>query len=271
MKSVSGAELDRISLTGETAEAFCQGQLSCDVAALDVNDMAPSLLLNPQGKLVSILRIRKMSESEFELYTNSGWGDSVKGALERFNLGSKVEVGLDQVSVVRYRALKASHVELDNDCDYLQEFWGAEWVSRDYLDCPLESEGTFNDCRIAAGMVEMGIEIVAGDIPASAPIISGFVSFDKGCYLGQELVARMSSRKAQPPQRIVRVYGADLEVGDEIVAEEETVGKVLSMAADQQIGGLALLKRKSGLGEYGTNTGQSVTVAQLEFDSSKSS
>ncbi len=270
MKSLSVAELDRVTLVAETAEAFCQGQLSCDVAALNELDTAPSLLLSPQGKLVSILRVKKVDTSQFELYITSGWGESVATALDRFNLGSKIEIAVDSVSVVRYRATIDAHEETVQDEEYVPEFWGTEWVARDYLKSEAKADGSFLDCRIAAGVVEMGSEIFEGDIPASAPIISGYVSFEKGCYLGQELVARMSSRNADPPQRIVRVHGAGLSVGAEILSDSEVVGKVLSLAGNDNIGGLAVLKRKAPIGEYATASGETVVVSDLEFDASKS-
>ena len=268
MKSLTAAELDLVGLSGETVVQFCQGQLSCDVEALKSSEIIPGLLLDPQGKLVSTLRIRKVSDRAIELYVEPGFGSAVAEALERFNLGSKIKIDLDVVPVMRYRAMKGSE-ETPPGSEYLEEFWGSDWIAHDYLESDLDTYGVYEDCRIAAGAVEMGTEIFAGDIPASAPIVSGFVSFDKGCYLGQELVARMNSRKASPPQRIVRVHGESLVAGSEILNGDENVGKVLSVAGDPEIGGLAILKRKADLGDYITSSSASVTVSELEFDIGK--
>ena len=71
----------------------------------------------------------------------------------------------------------------------------------------LTGDRVWTEARIKAGIPEMGKEIDTSTIPASLGIVDFSVSFTKGCYTGQELVARMDSRKGGTPYRLVRISG----------------------------------------------------------------
>jgi folate-binding protein YgfZ len=73
-------------------------------------------------------------------------------------------------------------------------------------------------------------------VPAETGWTSRAVSFTKGCYTGQELVARMDSRVAEPPRRLVQLRGDGLSVGAAIVVDGAEVGQVTSAAGDVALG-----------------------------------
>ncbi|HBU74654.1 MAG TPA: hypothetical protein DEB38_00135, partial [Acidimicrobiaceae bacterium] len=82
--------------------------------------------------------------------------------------------------------------------------------------------------RVAHGWPRGGNEIIAGEtIPAELPMLPELVSFTKGCYPGQELVERMDARQSSSPFEIIWMAG-DLEVGEEVIANDVTVGVVTS-------------------------------------------
>jgi tRNA-modifying protein YgfZ len=74
-------------------------------------------------------------------------------------------------------------------------------------------------------------------VPAETGWVGRAVSFTKGCYTGQELVARMDSRVAEPPRRLVRLAAAgDMQPGAAIVVDDAEVGAVTSAAGSVAMG-----------------------------------
>ena len=85
-------------------------------------------------------------------------------------------------------------------------------------------------------------------VPAETGWVDRAVSFTKGCYTGQELVARMDSRVAEPPRRLVRVTSPDdLTPGAPIVIDGAEVGHVTSAAGRV---GLGYVKRGTTLDDH---------------------
>lgn len=93
-------------------------------------------------------------------------------------------------------------------------------------------------------------EIDERTVPAETGWVAHAVSFTKGCYTGQELVARMDSRVADPPRRLVRLSGAEGTVvaGAPVVVDDVEAGSVTSVvASDAGFVALAYLKRGTRL------------------------
>jgi tRNA-modifying protein YgfZ len=88
--------------------------------------------------------------------------------------------------------------------------------------------------RIEAGVPALGRELDADTIPAEAGplVIEKSVSFTKGCYTGQELVARVDSRGSNTPRRmrLVRIDDGVPAEGSELVVDDKVVGRLTSVA-----------------------------------------
>ena len=87
--------------------------------------------------------------------------------------------------------------------------------------------------RIEAGIPVMGRELDENTIPAEAGVVDMSVSFTKGCYTGQELVARIDSRGGNVPRRLRGVIlgdGTVPPVGATVQSESKEVGRVTSAA-----------------------------------------
>lgn len=95
---------------------------------------------------------------------------------------------------------------------------------------PAEAE----EARIAAGVP--GHADIAGRIPGETGLVPMAVSFTKGCYTGQELVARVDSRGNNVP-RLLRHVEAQSPVapGDAIVVDGQVLGEVTSAAGNAAI------------------------------------
>jgi folate-binding protein YgfZ len=102
--------------------------------------------------------------------------------------------------------------------------------------------------RILAGMPAMGAEIDERTIPAETGAVPVTVSFTKGCYTGQELVARVDSRGNNVPRRLrlLRLPTA-LDRGTELLDGAASVGTITSVAADPSAGWVGLGYTKRGI------------------------
>ena len=213
---------DYVRVSGPDAREFLQGQLSQDVDTLQPGHTRLSFLLQPTGKVDAFLRVSCIAQEAYLLDVDAGWGDAVADRLQRFKLRTKADIA----RVGGWQCIAELHdgvvvEEIIDDID-------VEGVPDD-----LES---YEVLRIKAGMPAMGHEIDDSTIPAALGklVIDAAVSFTKGCYTGQELVARMDSRDASAPTKLVGYVG-DVAVGDAVVVDDREVGRITSAA-----GGVAL-------------------------------
>ncbi len=245
--------LEVVTVEGADAESFLHGQVSSNVAGLAVGETSPSLLLSPQGKMVAWFRLKRTSQESFEAYLQAGRGEAFMGRLKRFVLRSNVSFNLSvrQVGSVRskshdmVKALLSTWEEVEAP-EMVDCFWPA-WFGGDYLDFPseLSDQGNYDLARIEAGVPAYGLEIDAETIPASVGVVEGAVDFNKGCYVGQELVARMDSRSVAPPVRLTRVRSTSTFSKEELYSSNhQGIGRVTSIASGDGVTvGLALIKR----------------------------
>jgi folate-binding protein YgfZ len=124
--------------------------------------------------------------------------------------------------------------------------------------------GEWEAVRIAAGVPAMGAELTDKTIPAETGLVAITASFTKGCYTGQELVARIDSRGGNVPRHLRRLRSAlALAAGDELTnADGKVVGTVTSAAVHPDAGvvGLAYVARSVGAGDPVASARGPVTV-----------
>ncbi|HEY3842923.1 MAG TPA: glycine cleavage T C-terminal barrel domain-containing protein [Acidimicrobiales bacterium] len=220
---------EAFSVHGDDAGAYLQGQLSQDIDALAVGGSADTLLLQPDGKLTALLRITRVEAAGYVLDVDAGFGDLVVARLKKFLLRSKVEIerlewrclalrgsAVDQAAAGLLTALTEGGVMA---LPFEWNGWsgidllGPKEVVLDPASGALPAGMTACDtdaveaCRIASGLPAMGSELTEKTIAAEAGLVERTVSFTKGCYTGQELVARLDSRGNNVPRRLVGVVG----------------------------------------------------------------
>ena len=109
--------------------------------------------------------------------------------------------------------------------------------------------------RIEAGVPKMGVELDESTIPAAAGIVEQSVSFTKGCYTGQELVARIDSRGNNVPKRLLSVVlSGDIVPGSQavITADDASIGMITSASYSAHLDavvGLAYISRAGAAGQ----------------------
>jgi folate-binding protein YgfZ len=279
---------DILAVRGPDAEAYLQGQLSQDVAGLAVGATADSLLLEPDGKLSALLRVTRTDGQGFVLDVDRGYGDAVIARLRRFLLRSKVEL---EVLPWRDLSLRGSGVGeaaaglltvlAERGVLAVPFAWNG-WTGVDLLgpedvvlapgDASLPAGVTacgaeaVEACRIVSGIPAMGTELTGKTIAAEAGLVERTVNFTKGCYTGQELVARLDARGSNVARRLVGVVAEQAAPGDAAplargmtlhageapagdgAAEDKVMGTVTSAAWSSELGtwvGLGYLHRSA--------------------------
>src|SRR5262249_28271544 len=156
-----------------------------------------TLLLTPKSRLIAPLRVWRRGPQDFLLLTEPELGDAVRAQLIRSRFAAKCEIEPEEHSSVLAfgeaagipGALPGGRAALDADLD--------ETLDADDLE-----RG-----RIEAGIPAWGKELDDTILPAEAGLDETHVSFTKGCYPGQEPIARLRHRGHV--NRRLRVLEAD--------------------------------------------------------------
>jgi folate-binding protein YgfZ len=227
---------DAIHVDGPDTIAFLQGQLSQDVEAIGIGGARWSLLLQPNGKTVAWLRATRVGEQEVVLDGDAGSGAAVLARLERFKLRTKATLE----PMFSMRCLAVRGVAAASGPAALPIAWpgvdGYDQLGDSASPRPgieLGDEQAYEAARIDAGVPAFGRELTEDTIPVELGqwLIDASVSFTKGCYTGQELVARIDSRGGHGPRPVRRlVIDGPARAGDAVTADERVIGTLTSAA-----------------------------------------
>jgi len=199
---------DFVGVRGPDAEDFLQRMLSNDVTAAPCD----ALLLTPKGRIIAPLRVVRRADGDFLLLTEPGLGETVRESLLRARFAAKCDIEPEShTSVLVWDGdFAAAEERLDEDL------------------APTASAAELERARIEAGVPAWGKELDEGILPAEAGLDATHISFTKGCYPGQEPVARLHYRGHA--NRGLRVLRAEAHPGAEIQYDGKVVGRVTSAA-----------------------------------------
>lgn len=244
---------DACRVFGRDAASYLHSQASNDIASLEVGSSRYAFFLDPTGKIVSLVRVTRLGDTEFLLDLDRGGLDDLIARLRRFMIRVDVTIEPVDLTCVCHRGddvsqiLESSAAPATTDAPVVAAWWGDGTAvdqllvgdaSGDEFSSELEIE------RVVAAWPRLGAEIESGStLPAATGVVPRAVSFTKGCYPGQELVERMDSRGAEAPMILRRLDEATgLAVGDEIRHDDAVIGRVTSVA-----GGRALAYVRRGV------------------------
>jgi tRNA-modifying protein YgfZ len=228
--SVTQRPRDFVRVAGPDAEDLLDRMLSNDVKALAPGEACEALLLTAKARVIAPLVAWRRGGDDFLLLTEEGLGDAVRGALVRARFAAKAEVELEQHEA--WLVLGAANGAGIPNADYgveavevLDERPAGDVVAADELE----------RLRIRARTPAWGKEIDDRVLPAEAGLVERAVSLSKGCFPGQEPIARLHYRgHANRGLRVLEVEGAPAPE-TEVVYDEKAVGRVTS-----SVPGLAL-------------------------------
>jgi folate-binding protein YgfZ len=262
-RSVAAVRVPRdvIRAFGADAVSFLQGQISQDVANLQPGESRLALILEPQGKVDAWVRVWGRGQSdEILIDCEGGSGQLVLDRLNRFRMRVKAELELLDWQCV---ALRGPDCPAVGSPELIAELKGSvSWAGVAGVDLlgpqvtvpqgiHIAGLAAFDSVRIEAGWPAMGSELGAQlepkIIPAEAGqwLIDASVSFTKGCYTGQELVARVDSRGNNTPRNlrglviasnVIPPLGAEIMVDDQLRGTITSVGESLDLRAPVALG-----------------------------------
>ena len=214
--------------------------VSNDVEALAIGDSCEALLLTAKAKVIAPLVVLRRAVDDYLLLTEEGLGERVRATLARSRFAAKCELELEEhVSVVALGAIDGGLRTFD---------FGVPAV--EVLDAGVEP--TLDDeelelMRIRAGTPRYGREIDDRVLPAEAGLERRAIDFSKGCYPGQEPVARQHYRgRVNRSLRVLRIAGSEIpEYDAELTLGERVVGRITSaMPTGDDVTALAYVRRE---------------------------
>jgi folate-binding protein YgfZ len=214
-KRVAERPRDYVRVAGPDAEDFLQRMVSNDVAG----DVCEALLLTPKGRVIAPLVVVRRGAEDFLLLTEPELGEVVRTTLLRSRFAAKVEIEPEE---------HRSAVVFGESKGIRNRDYGEPAV--EVLDTDLEltvAADELEQMRIAAGVPAWGKEIDERVLPAEAGLTERSVSFTKGCYPGQEPIARLHHR-GHVNRSLRRLEVEAAEPGEEVVYEGKPVGRVTS-------------------------------------------
>ncbi|MDX6683361.1 MAG: hypothetical protein QOG94_3400 [Solirubrobacteraceae bacterium] len=297
---VDRSERGKLALTGADARAFLAGQVTNDIVGLTAGSGCYAAFLTHKGKMLGDLRVLAADAPEQQLLldTERSTLQALFDMIRRFKIGYDVELhkrtvqcGLLSLIGPRARAIAGAEdlpddehahrpgeiagrdvrlIVTDGGIDVLCDAADTDAV-RDALEhagaTPV-SEAATEIVRVERGRPRYGADLDDTTIPQEAGLNARAVSFTKGCYVGQETVARLFYRGK--PNRHLR--GLRLSepagAGSELKLGERVVGRISSSVVSPTHGpiALALVRREAAIGEtIDVDGGATAEVVELPF------
>jgi folate-binding protein YgfZ len=218
-----------VRVAGPDAEDYLQRMLSNDVADLEPGGSCEALLLTAKARVIAPLRVLRRAADDFLLLTEPELGERVRHELARFRFAARAEIASEEHrSVVVFGSGEGVPTG-----DYGEP-------AREVLDADLEptvADEELERLRIEAGTPRWGREIDDRVLPAEAGLVERAVSFTKGCYPGQEPIARLHHRgHVNRSLRVLDVDGDPPAPDTEIRLGEKVVGRVTSAVPGRALG-----------------------------------
>jgi tRNA-modifying protein YgfZ len=214
-----------VRVAGPDAADYLQRMVSNDVEALAVGESCEALLLTAKARVIAPLRVLRRADDDFLLLTEPELGERVRVELVRMRFAAKAEIELEEhTSMLVFGSRPDGAIAND-------EFGRDAW---EVLDVDIDGERVADDelerMRIEAGTPRFGREIDDRVLPAEAGLTERAVSFTKGCYPGQEPIARQHYRGKLNRRLRVLELSAPAVPETEIVYGSKNVGRITSVA-----------------------------------------
>ena len=296
------SERGKLALTGPGAKEFLAGQVTNDIVGLADGSGCYAAFLTPKGKMLGDLRVLAIGgpEPELALDTERATLQALFDMIRRFKIGYELElhkrtvqrgllslVGPAARSIAGAAAAQLAETEYahapgtiggrtvllvatDVGVDVFCDAEDTDAVLTALLDAGAiaVSEAAAEILRVERGRPRYGAELDDGTIPQEAALNERAVSFTKGCYVGQETVARLFYRGK--PNRHLRglKLSAPAPAGSELRLGERVVGTIASSLVSPAHGpiALALVRREAAPGDtIAVDGGATAEVVDLPF------
>jgi folate-binding protein YgfZ len=222
-----------VRVAGPDAAEYLQRMLSNDVEALAPGAACDALLLTAKARVIAPVKVWRRGDDDFLLLTEPELGERVRGELLRLRFAAKAEIELEtHVSQVVFGGTDGiPTVEYGEPAvEVLDREPGGEELGEDELEL----------LRILARTPRAGREIDERILPAEAGLTETHVDFKKGCYPGQEPIARLHYRGHANRGLRLLALAEPPEPETEVAHDGKPVGRITSAAASPDHGAVAL-------------------------------
>jgi folate-binding protein YgfZ len=207
--------------------------VSNDVEVLGTGESCEALLLTAKGRVIAPMTVYRRGADDYLLLTEAELAERLRAALARSRFAAKVAIELEEHSsalvvgretppgAVANRELGVAAYELIDD---EPPGWGEI------------APGELERLRIRARTPRFGRELDERVLPAEAGLDRTAIDFEKGCYPGQEPIARQHYRgRVNRGLRVLEIEGTDIpEYDAELTYEGKVVGRVTSAEAEDE-------------------------------------
>ena len=265
----------KLSIRGREAAEYLQGQLTNDIEALAPGEGCYAALLDRKGHMQADMRVLRLDADEIWIDTEPVALEAARRHLQTYKIGRDVELEdatetrtilsligprsvelagsaalpehTSEVTVVR--GIDSIAVGTPRGIDLIVLGEDAERLRDSLVDagaCEVNEEAA-EILRVESGTPRFGAEMDARTMPAEAGIVEAAVSFSKGCYIGQETVARLHY-KGKPNRHLHGLrLSAPVPPGTPLTLEEKDVGRIGSSCVSPVHGpiALAILRREA--------------------------
>ena len=233
-----------VAVEGADAESFLQNLLTQDLSGLADGAARRALLLTPKAKVVADVRVTRLGPERLLLEIEPIAADDLVKQLTRYRLGSKVTIeATEHWSLLSLIGPDAPALELPGTriesglgnlprVDMIvptSDRASALDTAASQGAVPVE-EAAVEALRVEAGEVRLGHDVDERWMPAEVGLVEATVSFDKGCFIGQEPVTRLHRRghANRSPRRVA--LSAAVAPGTPLVLDGKEAGIVTSVA-----------------------------------------
>ncbi len=265
----------RLCVLGDDRVKFLHGQVTNDIEALTENTGCYAALVNAKGKMESDLFVYRLAE-ELLLDFEPDLAGPVRERLEKYVITEDVEIAdvaphfkllsiqgpespaaLDKLDLPCPRspysvAMKDEDIYVINQPRlgtagfdlFVATEQVAEWQDKLSVIALHCSEASFEQARILATIPRFGADLTVANLPPEGGLESRAISYSKGCYIGQEIIARIRTYgQVRKLLRGLRLTGA-ASIADEVVLNDKVVGRLSSVATEAGAA-LAIIQRES--------------------------
>ena len=285
---VDRSERGKLALTGAEAKDFLQGQVTNDIVGLEPGRGCYAAFLTHKGKMLGDMRVFDLGD-ELLLDCERVSLQELFNMIRRFKLGREVELQKRTVEMALLSVIGPDAPRLAGDAEHDNahvEVGGVRAIAvttdvgtdlfcaaedrdalRSALDFPDGDETAAEIVRVEHGRPRYGVDLDDSVIPQEAGLNERAVSFTKGCYVGQETVARLHYR-GKPNRRLLGLKLSEpAEPGTELRLGEKVVGKLGSVVVSPDHGpiGLALIRREAAVGDTVAADGATALIVDVPF------
>ncbi|MBQ9578170.1 MAG: folate-binding protein YgfZ [Ottowia sp.] len=238
-----------IRATGADAVPFLHGQLTQDIEHLAPGASAPAALCNPKGRVLASMHALRVGEEDLLLILAADVLDATLARLRRYVLRAKVQLA-DASTKWKLRGLLGKATETAAGTYIIplppadatpRALWVGGTDTADPACAPLDAAAWLL-AEVQSGAARVGAATSGAFVPQMLCYESlGVLNFKKGCYPGQEIVARSQYRGAIKRRAFVAHTSGEAHAGDEVLDSAGNSAGIIAQAAPAPDGGCALI------------------------------